>query len=141
MHEYNLARQHWHANIMVTGIQHMASRIWFGGVTHRDSSIEEFNENCSVPIKDLSDRLHRSEEDITFTYNITDIDDISENLGIPWEVSKDQPFASSTIYIGFVWNIAQCTVVISPAKTEKYIGAINNWLAQHKHTLKNVQEL
>ena len=141
MHEYNLARQRWHADIMVTGIQHTASRIWFGGVAHQDGSIEEFNENCSVPIKDLSDRSRRSEEDITFTYNFTDIDDISENLGIPWEVSKDQPFASLTIYIGFVWNIAQRTVAISPAKTEKYIGAINDWLARHKHTLKNVQEL
>lgn len=113
---------------MVTGIQHTALRIWFGGVTHRDSSIEEFNENCSVPIKDLAGKSHRSKEDRTFTYNIVDIDTISEDLGIPWEISKDQPFDSLTIYIGFVWDIAQHMVAISPAKTEKYIGAINDWL-------------
>ena len=30
-----------------------------------------------------------------------DIDVLSQKLGIPWEVSKDRPFASSTTYIGF----------------------------------------
>ena len=32
-------------------------------------------------------------------------------------------------------------VAISPAKSEKYIGAINDWLGRSKHTLKNVQEI
>ena len=30
-----------------------------------------------------------------------DIDVLSQKLGIPWEVLKDRPFASSTTYIGF----------------------------------------
>ena len=102
---------------------------------------EEFNKDYSTSIKDLSDRLHRSKEDILFIYNIADIDTISDDLGIPWEVSKDQLFASSTAYISFIWDIAQCTVAISPAKSEKYIGAIDNWLGRSKHTLKNVQEI
>jgi len=63
-----------------------------------------------------------------FTYNIVDINEISYELGIPWEASKDQPFATSTIYIGFVWNLAQCMITLSSNKTEKYINEINIWL-------------
>ena len=106
---------------MMNGTQRLASRIWYEGAVHLDGSTEEFNENCSIPIKDLSNRSPRSNEDVTFTYNIADINAISLNLSIPWEVSKDQPFAPSTTYIGFVWDISQRTVAISPAKTEKYI--------------------
>ena len=74
-------------------------------------------------------------------YGIMDIDRISHELGIPWESSKDQPFASTTIYIGFLWDLDARTVRLSPEKIEKYAGAINDWLARPKHTLKNVQEL
>ena len=108
---------------------------------NQDGLREEFNEDCSIPIEDLSNRSHRSKEDIPFTYNIADIDTISNVLGILWEVSKDQPFASATTYIGFIWDIAQHTVAISPAKSEKYIGTINDWLKRGKHTLKNMQEI
>ena len=69
-------------NIWVSGIQHMASRIWYDGITNQDGLREEFNEDCSTPIEDLPDRSHRSKEDILFTYNITDIDAISDILGI-----------------------------------------------------------
>ena len=141
MHHYNLARQQWHADITTTNMRHSTSRIWYSGITHCDHTVEEFSKDCSFPIKDLSDRSPRSGEDMLFTYNIADIDNVSHELSIPWEASKDQPFVSSTTYIGFVWDIAQRTVVISPAKTEKYIGAINSWLVRHRHTLKNVQEL
>ena len=75
------------------------------------------------------------------TYNITDIDEISRELGIPWETSKDQPCTASTICIGFVWNLEQRTGTLSPTKTEKYINEINDWLARWAHTLKHVQEL
>lgn len=76
-----------------------------------------------------------------FTYNIVDINEISYELGIPWEASKDQPFATSTIYIGFVWNLAQCMITLSSNKTEKYINEINIWLERWTYMLKHVQEL
>ena len=69
-----------------------------------------------------------------FTYNIVDINEISYELGIPWEASKDQPFATSTIYIGFVWNLAQCMITLSSNKTEKYINEINIWLERWTHS-------
>ena len=32
-------------------------------------------------------------------------------------------------------------VTLSPAKTEKYLNEINDWLVRRVHTLKHVQEL
>ena len=139
--EYNTSRVQWHADIMLTGIRHTASRIWYSGVKHLDGSVEEFSESCTFPIRDLSSRSVHSDKDALFAYNITDIDEISRELRIPWETSKDQLFAVSTIYIGFVWNLEQCTVTFSPTKTEKYINEINDWLARQAHMLKHIQEL
>ena len=139
LHIYNLARQKWNAEI-ATNTRHTASGIWYDGVTNRDNLTEEFSEDCCFPIRDLSNQAVRSDDSL-FTYNIADVDEISHNLGISWEVSKDQPFVESTTYIGFVWNLSQWMVTISPAKTEKYIGAINSWQVRHGHSLKDVQEL
>ena len=86
-------------------------------------------------------RSPRLKEDAHFIYNITDIDKVSRNLGIPWETSKDQLFMPSTTYIGFVWNLEQHTVTLSPSKTDKYINKIRKWLDRRAHTLKHVQEL
>jgi len=44
---------------------------------------------------------------VHFSYNLSDIDRISDILGIPWEISKDQPFTNLTIYIGFIWNLKE----------------------------------
>ena len=126
---------------MTTGLKHTMSRVWYSGLEHPDGSVEEFNESCAFPIQDLSNRSLRSEEDMRFTYNIADINKISESLGIPWETSKDQPFAPSTTYIGFVWDLEQRTVTLSPSKSDKYINEIEVWLARRAHTLKHVQEL
>ena len=51
--------------------------------------LEEFDEDHTFPCKDLS------------SGTTWDIDVLSQKLGIPWEVLKDRPFASSTTYIGF----------------------------------------
>ena len=126
---------------MHTGMKHTTLRIWYSGFKHPDGTIEEFNEDCGFPIRDLLSRSPQSKEDAHFTYNIMDIDKVSHKPGIPWETSKDQPFAPSTTYIGFIWDLEQRTVTLSPAKTDKYVNEIREWLDRQAHTLKHVQEL
>ena len=141
LHDYNTAHLKWNQEIENTGIHHTGSRIFFSGASHKDGTIEEFSENCSYPIKDLTTKSKRSQEDKRFSYNLSDIDEISAELGIPWEITKDQPFAKSTIYIGFVWDLEARTVALSSAKIDKYTRAIDDWLTRPRHNLKHVQEL
>ena len=106
-----------------------------GGMT------EEFSKDCRWPIKDLSQSTPCSAHNAHFSYNLEDIDRVSEELGIPWELSQDQPFTSLTIYICFLWDLEACTITLSTSKRDKYSGAINNWLARPCHNLKHIQEL
>ena len=115
---------------MHTSQRHTGSRIWYSGATLPNGTTEEFSESCIFPIRNLSNTSSRSEEDAHFSYCIADIDQISCNLGIPWETSKDQPFANLTIYIGFTWDLKKRMVALSEAKVEKYLKAINDWLAR-----------
>ncbi|KAJ2911289.1 hypothetical protein MD484_g9125, partial [Candolleomyces efflorescens] len=70
-----------------------------------------------------------------------DVDRISEQLGIPWERSKEVPFGSSAQYIGFVWDLEARTVSLPEEKAKKYSGAIDEWLGKTKHTLEEIQQL
>jgi hypothetical protein len=79
--------------------------LWFGGRVFEDGTTEQFDEDCRFPCKDLSLRSACLSEDSLYTYNFDNIDFFSRQLGIPWELSKDMPFASTTTYIGFDWNI------------------------------------
>ena len=90
---------------MIAGPQRKGGCIWFNGHTAIDGNVEEFNENCSTCIQDLSHSSPRSEHDAAFSYNIADIDATSDILGIPWEASKDQLFGPTTTYIGFIWDL------------------------------------
>ena len=105
-----------------------------------DDLIEEFNENCTFPIHDLFAQSPHSQHNAAFTYNLDDIN-FSDQLGIPWEKSKDQLFASSTTYIGFLWNLQAWTVSLAPKKTKKYLSMINDWLHRPAHVLKDVESL
>jgi hypothetical protein len=138
---YNAIRARLHQVITKTGIRQTGGRIWFGGRTLDDGSVEEFSEDCSFPIKDLSRSSPRSDHDKLFTYNLSDIDAISAELGIPWEISKDQPFHSSTTYIGLLWDLDSRTVTLSPSKLNKYLLAIHTWRKHPIHCLQDVQEL
>ena len=70
-----------------------------------NSCAEEFDENCSTPICDLSNQTPRSVEDSRYTYTLADINDFSDELGIPWEHDKDIPFGTEAPFIGFLWNL------------------------------------
>jgi len=115
--------------------------LWFQGRRRSNSTSDEFNKDCSHPLTNLTAHSPQSEHDALFTYSMCDIDTISDRLGIPWELSKDQPFNTSTIYIGFEWNLETLTVSLSPPKVAKYLEAIANWHSRDKHTLQDVQSL
>lgn len=76
-----------------------------------------------------------------FTYNISDIEKILNELCIPWEISKNQPFDHSTVYIGFIWNLHDHIVSLSHSKADKYLKAIRDWERCATHTLQDVRQL
>jgi hypothetical protein len=139
--EYNQRRKAWNADIISRGEHRNGGRIWFGGREFDDGTLEEFDEDCAFPCRDLSELSARSAEDALYTYNFRDIDVISQELGIPWEISKDMPFASATTYIGFDWNIETYQVSLGAAKKEKYLRATQDWFMQPTHSLEEVEKL
>lgn len=138
--EYNAQRSKHHRDLAEKGMQQTGSRLWFGRLAS-DGSIEEFNEDCSWPLKDLSEASRRSDHDKLFGYCLSDIDDLSTDLGIVWEIQKDQPFATSTICIGFHWDVMNLVVSLSVSKVSKYLLAIHNWRRRQTHVLQDVREL
>jgi len=139
--EYNAQRASWSDTIKPLGLMTSGSCIWFKGITHADGSNDEFSEDCAFPIKDLSNSSPRPEHDQLFTFDFSDIDSLSDTLGIPWEKSKDQHFGPTTIYIGFLWDIANKRVSSSLSKVVKYLTAIRLWRSRSTHTLQDVREL
>jgi hypothetical protein len=106
-----------------------------------DGKSEEFDEDASFPICDLSSLSPRSLEDSAFSFCMADIDRLSNELGIPWETSKDIPFGFEVPFIGFLWNLADSTVSIPARKKSKYLEAIASWELSPTHTLEEVQKL
>ena len=116
-------------------------RSWFAGGPLPDGSTEEHDEDYRFPLVDFANSSPRPSEDTDFTYNMSDIDNISQELGIPWETSKDIPFSSTPLFIGFIWDLDRCTVQLSEPKRMKYITAIDNWSLSRTHVLEDVQKL
>jgi hypothetical protein len=139
--EYNERRKSWNVDITQRGRHQHGGRFWYGGHVFEDGTIEEFDENCRFPVKDLSQRTERSAEDTLYTYNFADIDFYSLQLGIPWELSKDRPFACVTTYIGFDWDVESYQVSLGHTKKEKYLRVTEEWLVLATHTLEEVQKL
>ena len=138
---YNEQRRVRHAELASQGQHQEGGRLWYGGKIFPDGTLDEHVEDCSYPCLDFSAASPRSAEDARYSYNFEDIDRFSANLGIPWERSKDLPFASSTSYIGFVWDLESLTVSLSPEKRQKYSLSIEDWLQRTKHNLNDVQKI
>ena len=139
--EYNHCRSQWSRDIKARGMHQEGGRIWYGGFIFEDGTLEEFDEDCRFPCRDLSHQSPRSVTDAQFTYNFDDIDKVSSQLGIPWDCSKDQPFSNSSTYIGFDWDLSSLWVSLSSAKKEKYSRAILEWNARSSHVLNDVEKL
>lgn len=116
-------------------------RKWYKGSVMPDGRVEEFDEDLSFPILDLSSSSPRSPEDALFTYSFEDIDRLSKLLGIPWELAKDILFSPCAPFIGFLWDLSARTISIPDKKKEKYLAAILKWEARRAHTLQEVQQL
>ena len=140
--EYNGLRRKWNTAIIANGGQiHDGGRLWYCGDTMPDDRPEEFDEDAGYPLLDLSLSSPRSAADEPFTYSMEDIDRIYSELGVPWETTKDVPFATSVPFIGFIWDIAELQVSIPTKKKTKYLEAIQEWLLQPTHTLEEVRKL
>jgi hypothetical protein len=61
--------------------------------------------HCSAILRDLADRFPRNAEDEGFTYVDADIDELSQRLGICWELSTSVPFGPEVPYLGFLWDL------------------------------------
>jgi hypothetical protein len=139
---YNNQHASWACQISNSGgLKQSGSRLWYPITNAPGDSFEEFNENCTFPLRNLSRVSTRSEHDTSFTYAISDIDDVSDQLGIPWKRSKDQQFSSSTIYIGFKCDLDERIVSLAPTKVGKYLDAIREWSNKSAHILKDMQTL
>lgn len=138
---YNQKRRLWHEEIVRRGRHQDKGRVWFGGHVFDDGTLEEFDEDCRFPIKDLSGNSPRSSEDALFSCNLSDIDEISQDLDIPWEILKDKRFACANPYIGFIWSLARNEVFLADDKKSKYLMAIKSWRERVAHVLLDVQQL
>src|SRR5277367_4917932 len=101
----------------------------------------EFDEDAAHPIRDFFHLPDHSLFDSPFTYCDADVDDISGQLGIPWEPSKTIPFSYVVPYLGFEWDLSQRTVAIPERKKTKYKAAIEDWLLRPTHALDEAQKL
>jgi hypothetical protein len=141
LHEYNLKQSQWSEDIWDQGRHQQGGHIWYDGYVFQDGMLEEFDEDCQFLCRDLSHQSPCSAEDSKFTYNFDDIDHISDQLGILWDHSKDQPFQSSTVYIGFHWDLSTFQVSLGTSKKDKYCRAILEWKTHSSHIHNDVEKL
>ena len=95
------ARTHARAHIQ-QHIVHRTSggRLWYAGGTLPDDCVEDFIEDFANPILDLSSVSARSSECTAYTYSFCDIDTLSERLGLPWSLRKDQWWGTTLAFTG-----------------------------------------
>ena len=139
--EYIQKHKVWNGDIISREKHQDGGRVWFGGRRFKDGILKEFVEDCTFSCKDLSRSSEQSADDRLYTYNFNNINAVSWLLGIPWEVLKDRPFASSTTYIDFNRNIETHRVSLADSKKEKYLTVTEDWLLQPTHTLEEVERL
>ena len=102
-----------------------------------DAGAEHFAEDLAFPIR--CDQANRESD--TYSYGLKDIDEITEPLGIPWEVSKDTPFTSVVLFAGLEWDLKEKRVSIPEPKKEKYMRAILEWQQRATHNLEDARRL
>lgn len=142
LERFNQQREVWARGIQdAGGLRTDGGRRWYQGIKLPDDSSEEFDEDCTFPIRDLSRRSPRSPRDAEFSCCLDDIDFFSAETGTPWEPAKDVPFSSKPPFTGFTWNLETCTIKIPASKKEKYLAAISSWEALPRHSLIEVQKL
>jgi hypothetical protein len=131
---YNERRQQWRAEIRgAGGLQQSGGQKWFEGRPTADGSREEFVEDMEFPLKALIDS--------EYPYTLTEVNQITTGLGIPWEQLKDRDFSDTFIFTGFLWDLKNRTVTIPDEKRDKYLQAIADWSGRPTHDLGETQKL
>ncbi|KAF7761764.1 hypothetical protein Agabi119p4_9756 [Agaricus bisporus var. burnettii] len=142
LNSYNQQRSKRAQAIQQTGgLRHSKGRLWFKGNNLDNRRFQEFDEDQSFPIQDLSKTSPRSAHDELFSYAFQGIDEISDRLGIPWEHQKDSPFATTFTFIGLTWDLTTWSVSLPQTKKNKYLAAILDWETTTTHTLEEAQKL
>lgn len=92
LHQYNKHRSDLRHRIAAGGGEHhTGGRIWYGGLQLPDGRIEEYDDDMTKSLQSFARTSQRPTCDQDFAYNMADIDLISQQLGLPWETSKDIP--------------------------------------------------
>ena len=139
--KYNTLWDEWRKRIERNGGKlQKGGRIWFRGELLPNDHIEEFAEDMSLPLRDLSSRREPTANP-EHAYSMDDVDEISAKLGISWERSKDVPFGRVVPFIGFDWDLENKTVSLQEKKKNKYSDAVEEWRRRKVHTLEDVQKL
>lgn len=134
LHGYNQKRTEWRDDIQRRGGSHQSGgRVWFGGRLLSDGRIEEFVEDMAFPLQAL-----RAGD---YLYALEDVNDVTDELGIPWELLKDRDFSPRAVFTGLLWDIEEYTVSLTDEKRLKYLLAIDDWNNRGTHTLEDVQRL
>ena len=139
---YNTQCTEWCREIRVHGGRRQeGGRLWYGGKALPSDHTEEFDEDCSSPLKDLASSSPRSVQDRKYSYADADIDKLSARLGIKWQASKTIPFGEEVPYLGFRWDLRAQKVYLPDEKKAKYLAAIADWGSKRTHDLLEAQKL
>ena len=139
---YNAQRAEWHREIEVHGSHRQdGSRLWYGGKDLPNDATEEFNEDCTMQLRDLANVSPRSAADQEFAYADIDIDSLSDHLGIRWEITKSIPFGEEVVYLGFRWNLRLRVMYLPDEKKARYLAVIAQWKEKRVHDLLKTQRL
>ena len=139
---YNEQRANWQREIQEGGgYRQEGGRLWYGGKSSHNGLAEEFDEDCSTSLRDLSRTSPRPPTDHEFTYTDADIDRLSAQLGVKWQDSKSIPFGEEVPYLGFRWNLRTQKVHLPDKKKAKYLAAISEWKGSRTHNLIETQRL
>lgn len=142
--EYNRRRLLTRDDLRERERHHRRGRLWFGGYRFDDGTLDQSSDDCEFPCRDHSQSSPRPEHDREFTYNLSDVDTLFNQLGDKlWELSKDSNFAYQQTFTGFVWDLVSLTVGLPESKKTKYLGAIATWQGQERgtHNLEQTQGL
>jgi hypothetical protein len=76
-----------------------------------------------------------------FSYDESIIWSVAEELGWPWAPKKFVPFASSFLYISFLWDIENKRVTLPLSKKTKYIKHLKLWICGFQPTLHQTEHI
>lgn len=87
----------------------------------------------SPPLSDPSLEFHMVKYTDTTMISLTSKKSYIAPLGVPWHLEKGQPFLDMVEYLGFLWDIPNHHVTLTPSKCQKYIIQLSSFLSTYEH--------